>query len=51
MFPHAPYQVFGSMPGDQLGGGHHRVEVYVDDKLFDSADFDVIDVISGASPS
>lgn len=48
MFPHAPYQVFGSMPGDALGRGHHRVEVYVDNKLFDSADFDVI---SEASPA
>ncbi len=42
MFPHAPYQVFGSMPGNELGGGHHHVEVYIDDQLFDSADFDVV---------
>ena len=40
-FTGAPYHVYGYMPGMDLGPGHHKAEIYIDDKPFDSVEFDV----------
>jgi len=40
-FNTTPFELRGSILASALGAGHHKVEVYIDDKLFDSKNFDV----------
>jgi len=45
-FPSLPNFWSAWISGSHLGTGHHKVELYVDDALFDSQDFDITDVAS-----
>lgn len=40
-FDRTPFVLLGYMPGADLGSGKHRVEVLINDRLFDAREFDV----------
>lgn len=42
-FCRTPYEVRSKITASSLGVGNHRVELYIDDVLFDQRDFEVVE--------
>ncbi|MGY8565106.1 hypothetical protein L0938_17000 [Paracidovorax citrulli] len=41
-FTSTPFETIGTIPASVLGEGDHRVELYIDDALFDTTRFSVV---------
>jgi hypothetical protein len=42
-FYRTPYEIRSQITASSLGAGCHRVELYIDDVLFDQRDFEVVE--------